>query len=405
MAEQVPLADIAEAFGTPCYVYSRAAIEDQWHAYDQAFGSRSHLVCYSVKANGNLAVLNLLARLGSGFDIVSGGELERVLMAGGDAARVVFSGVGKQGHEIRRALNAGIRCFNVESASELFHLDHIAKEMNTRARVALRINPDIDPGTHPYITTGLNRSKFGIPHEQALDIFRQAQDLNHIELAGIDCHIGSQITQLSPYIAALEKLTDLYLKLKSEGIPLGHIDIGGGMGIVYRDEQPFAPLDFVHAVCKQLSDPHMEILIEPGRSIVGEAGVLLTRVLYLKETASRNFAITDAAMNDLLRPALYDAWQHVLPVRDAGRGSPKRYDLVGPVCESADFLALDRELDIAEGDLLALGSAGAYGFSMSSNYNARPRAAEVMVDGEEFFEVRRRETIENLVSGESLLPR
>ena len=405
MAEQVPLADIAEAYGTPCYVYSRAVIEERWHAYDQAFGSQSHLVCYSVKANGNLAVLNLLARLGSGFDIVSGGELERVLMAGGDAARVLFSGVGKQEHEIRRALTAGIRCFNVESASELSHLDRIAKDMNTRAKVALRVNPDIDPGTHPYIATGLNRSKFGIPHEQALDIFRQAQDLNHIELAGIDCHIGSQITQLSPYIAALEKLTGLYHKLKSEGIPLGHIDIGGGMGIMYRDEQPFAPLEFVRAVCEQLSDPHMEILIEPGRSIVGEAGVLLTRVLYLKETASRNFAITDAAMNDLLRPALYDAWQRVLPENDAITHSPKRYDLVGPVCESADFLALDRELDIAEGDLLALGSAGAYGFSMSSNYNARPRAAEVMVDGEDFFEVRRRETIDDLVSGESLLPR
>jgi len=404
MAEQVLLSDIAEACGTPCYIYSRAAIEDQWRAYDQTFGERSHLVCYSVKANGNLAILNLLARLGSGFDIVSGGELERVLMAGGDAAKIVFSGVGKQKPEIQRALTAGIRCFNVESVSELHHLDRIAGEMNCRAPVALRINPDIDPGTHPYIATGLNRSKFGIPYEQALDTFSQAHHLNHIELVGIDCHIGSQITQLSPYLDTLEKLTVLYHTLQSEGIPLRHIDIGGGMGIVYHDEKPFMPADFVLAVCRELTDPGMEILIEPGRSIVGEAGVLLTRVLYLKETASRNFAIADAAMNDLLRPALYNAWQRVLPERETGNGHPQRYELVGPVCESADFLALDRELDIGEGDLLALGSAGAYGFSMSSNYNARPRAAEIMVDGANFSVIRRRETITDLVSCESLLP-
>jgi len=404
MAEQVALADIAESFGTPCYVYSRAAIEEHWRGYEEAFGNRSHQVCYSVKANGNLAVLNLLARLGSGFDIVSGGELERVLKAGGDTAQVVFSGVGKQGHEIRRALEVGIRCFNVESVSELHHIDSIAREMNKRARVALRINPDIDPGTHPYIATGLNRSKFGIPYEQALDTYRLAQSLEHIEIAGIDCHIGSQITQLSPYIGALEKLTLLCRTLRSQGIPLGHIDIGGGMGIAYRDEQPFTSREFVRAVCDRLSLPDMEILIEPGRSIVGEAGVLLSRVLYLKETSSRNFAITDAAMNDLLRPALYDAWQRVLPLQEQGRGNPKCYDLVGPVCESADFLALDRDLDISEGDLLALGSAGAYGFCMSSNYNARPRAAEVMVDGTEFFEVRRRETIDDIVSGETMLP-
>jgi diaminopimelate decarboxylase len=405
MAEQVPLADIAATHGTPCYVYSRAAIEQHWHAYDQAFKGRGHLVCYSVKANGNLAVLNVLARLGSGFDIVSVGELERVLLAGGDAAKVVFSGVGKQDHEVRRALMAGIRCFNVESISELHHLDRIAGELNSRAPVALRVNPDIDPGTHPYIATGLNRSKFGIPYEQALDTYRLAQTLGNIEITGIDCHIGSQITQLSPYLDALKKLAALCHTLKSAGTPLRHIDVGGGMGISYRDEKTFAAPEFVHAVCSELADPDLEILIEPGRSIAGEAGVLLTRVLYLKGTPARNFAITDAAMNDLLRPALYDAWQRVLPLREQGSGSTQRYDLVGPVCESADFLALDRELDIVEGDLLALGSAGAYGFCMSSNYNARPRAAEVMVDREGFFQVRRRETIADLVSGESLLPR
>ena len=404
MAEQVPLDDIAAALGTPCYVYSRRAIEERWRGFDEAFGARSHLVCYSVKANGNLAVLNLLARLGSGFDIVSGGELERVLQAGGDPARVVFSGVGKQGHEIRRALEVGIRCFNVESISELHHLEKIAGDMETMARVSLRVNPDIDAGTHPYIATGLNHSKFGIPHEQARDVYLMAQRLDHIELAGIDCHIGSQITQLSPFVAALEKLNEMYLDLKSMGISLTHIDVGGGMGIVYRDEQSFSPQDFVKAACTHVPDPDIGIFIEPGRSIVGEAGVLLTRVLYLKETPSRNFAITDAAMNDLLRPALYDAWQPVLPLREATDGNPRIYDLVGPVCESADFLALERELDLAEGDLLALGSAGAYGFSMSSNYNARPRAAEVMVDGKDFYPVRRRETMADLMAGESMLP-
>lgn len=404
MAEQVPLADIAQAYGTPCYVYSRAAIEQHWRAYDQAFKERQHLVCYSVKANGNLAVLDVLARLGSGFDIVSAGELERVLTAGGDPAKIVFSGVGKQEHEIRKALTAGIKCFNVESVPELHHLDRIAREMNTKAIVALRVNPDIDPGTHPYIATGLNKSKFGIPYEQALDTYKLAETLGHIELAGIDCHIGSQITRLSPYVDALEKLAALCHTLKSERIPLRHIDIGGGMGISYRDEKPFAPQELVQAVCSEFADANMEILIEPGRSIVGEAGVLLTRVLYLKGTSARNFAITDAAMNDLLRPALYDAWQRVLPVREQGAGNPKRYDLVGPVCESADFLALDRELDIVEGDVLALGSTGAYGFSMSSNYNARPRAAEIMVDGGNSFEIRRRESIDDLFSGESLLP-
>lgn len=402
--DQVPLTEIAETYGTPCYVYSRSAIEERWHDYDQAFNERRHLVCYSVKANGNLAVLNVLARLGSGFDIVSVGELERVLIAGGDPAKIVFSGIGKQEHEIRKALSAGIRCFNVESGSELNLMDKIAGDMGVKAPVSLRINPDIDPGTHPYIATGLNRNKFGIPHEQAGEMFRQVRKLKNIDLMGIDCHIGSQITSLTPYVDALRKLAALCKELQAEGITLRHIDVGGGMGISYRDEKLFTPAEFVRTICEELVDPSMEILIEPGRSIVGNAGTLLTRVLYLKETPAKNFAIIDAAMNDLLRPALYDAWQQVLPVNERGSGTMKVYDLVGPICESADFLARDRELDLAEGDVLALKSAGAYGFCMSSNYNTRPRAAEIMIDNGKYFEVRRRETISDLVCGEQQLP-
>jgi len=404
MAEQVSLADIAGEFGTPCYVYSREAIEGQWRAYDRAFDDRSHLICYAVKANGNLAVLNVLARLGSGFDIVSGGELERVILAGGDPGKIVFSGVGKLESEMRRGLEAGIKCFNVESVPELKRLDVIARSMNTRAQVSLRINPDIDPGTHPYIATGLNRNKFGIPIEQAVDAFMQGQSMDNIELIGVDCHLGSQITSLSPYIDAIGRLKDLIQQLQAAGIVLDHIDIGGGIGINYSDESALEPEEFVHMVCRELTEPDMEILIEPGRSIVGAAGVLLTQVSYIKITPAKNFAIVDAAMNDLLRPALYNAWQDVLPVHKQSGEHLRKYDVVGPVCESADFLALDRELELAEGDLLAIGSAGAYGFSMSSNYNARPRAAEIMVDGKNYFEIRRRENIDDLVKGERVLP-
>jgi diaminopimelate decarboxylase len=404
MAEQAPLADIAGEFGTPCYVYSRDAIERKWHTFDRAFGERVHLICYSVKANGNLAVLNLLARLGSGFDIVSVGELERVILAGGDPGKIVFSGVGKQEHEMRRGLEAGIKCFNVESMSELRRLDVIAGSMRTRAPVSLRINPDIDPGTHPYIATGLNNNKFGIPIEQAMEAFMLGQSLDNIELTGVDCHLGSQITSLSPYVNAIGRLTDLISELQDSGIALRHIDIGGGMGISYHDEPAVDPEEFVSMVCGELADPVMEILIEPGRSIVGAAGVLLTRVIYIKNTSSKNFAIVDAAMNDLIRPALYDAWQEILPVKENSGGLQKKYDVVGPVCESADFLAKDREISLSEGDLLAIGAAGAYGFCMSSNYNARTRAPEVMVDGNNYFEIRRRENIDDLVKGERLLP-
>jgi len=407
-AEGVALSEIADKFGTPCYVYSRAHVEAQWRAFDQAFGARDHLVCYAVKANSNLGLLNVLARLGSGFDIVSVGELERVLAADGDPGKVVFSGVGKGVHEIERALEAGIACFNVESEAELVVLNEVAARLGRHAPVSLRINPDVDAKTHPYISTGLKESKFGIPMREARAAYHVAHKLPHLRIVGVDCHIGSQLTELAPFADALERVLALVDQLAADGMPLQHLDLGGGLGIRYRDEQPPAPGEYVAAFLQKL-DAHgdryrnLKLLIEPGRAIVGNAGVLLTRVQYLKHAEAKNFAIVDAAMNDLMRPALYDAWQDIVPVLKRA-GAAQQYDVVGPVCESGDFLGQDRTLKLQARDLLAVCSAGAYGASMSSNYNTRPRAPEVMVDGEHFHVVRRRETIEELLRPESLLP-
>jgi diaminopimelate decarboxylase len=407
-AESVALSVIAEQVGTPCYVYSRAMIEQRWHAFDDAFEEHDHLLCYAVKANSNLGVLSLLARLGCGFDIVSGGELERVLRAGGDPSKVVFSGVGKSEDEIRRALEVGIYCFNVESETELVRLNAIAASNGQRAPTALRVNPDVDPNTHPYIATGLRQSKFGIPIKHAAALYAEACGLSHIEVAGIACHIGSQLVELAPFLDALDRVIALVENLHGEGLSLQHIDLGGGLGIRYRDERPPSAQDYVAAMVERVATSNacgnMRITIEPGRSLVGEAGLLLTRVLYLKQGEVKNFAVVDAAMNDLLRPALYDAWHEIVPV---SRRSAKRayvYDIVGPVCESADFLGRDRELAIAAGDLLAVRSAGAYGACMSSRYNSRALPAEVIVDGDRFHVVRRRETIDEMVSMESMLP-
>ena len=403
-AEDVPLEEIAERFGTPCYVYSRATLERHWQAFDGALAGRPHLVCYAVKANSNLAVLNLLARLGSGFDIVSGGELARVLAAGGTADKVVFSGVGKQAWEIRQALEAGIRCFNVESEPELARIEGIARELGRTAPVSLRVNPDVDAGTHPYISTGLKENKFGIDVEEALAVYRRAAASPHLEVAGIDCHIGSQLTRTEPFVDALERVLVLADRLAEEGIAVRHLDLGGGLGIRYRDEAPPLPADYARALDEALGDRDMEILIEPGRAIAGNAGVLLTRVEYLKTTPHKHFAIVDAAMNDLLRPALYNAWQEIVPVVPREDGEEAAWDIVGPVCETGDFLGKERRLRLAPGDLLAVRSAGAYGFTMSSNYNSRPRAAEVMVDGDQAHLIRERERIEDLFAPEHLLP-
>ena len=402
-ADQLPLDEVAKRFGTPCYVYSRAAIEAQWLAYDQAFAERSHLICYAVKANSNIAVLNILADLGSGFDIVSIGELERVLRAGGSPDKVIFSGVGKQRHEMARALEAGIKCFNVESASELTRLNGVAAEAGQVAPVSLRINPDVDADTHPYIATGLNSNKFGIQVQDAISIYEQARALPYIRVVGIDCHIGSQITGKTPHVDALKRLLIVIDKLESLGFDLEHLDVGGGLGIRYRNEEPLLAQQLVSMLCETITDTRKQIIIEPGRSIVGNAGVLLTRVEYLKENADKNFAILDAGMNDLLRPALYNAWQNILPVHEHSDQNSKRYDIVGPICESGDFLGLDRVLSLREGDLLAICSAGAYGFAMSSNYNSRPRIAEIMIDGARMVEIRRRESIADLMAGETLI--
>ncbi len=402
-AEGVPLDDIAVAVGTPTYVYSRATLERHWHAFDEALGDHPHQVHYAVKANSNLAVLNLLARLGSGFDIVSGGELLRVAAAGGDPGRVVFSGIGKGDDELRLALDHGIHCFNVESEAELQRLDAIARERGERAPVALRVNPDIDPQTHPYISTGLKENKFGIDIRRAEALYREAAALAGIRLIGVACHIGSQILELSPFLEALDRVLELTDRLKAAGIDLEHIDIGGGLGIRYRDERPPEPREYARAVKARLAGRPLALHVEPGRAIAGNAGVLLTRVRYLKDGVDRHFAIVDAAMNDLLRPALYQAWQDIVPVAPRVEGEVRRYDIVGPVCETGDFLGKDRELNIQPGDLLAVRSAGAYGFVMSSNYNSRPRAAEVMVDGDRFRVVRERETYDDLMRGERTL--
>lgn len=402
-AEQVAVSEIANAVGTPCYIYSRATIERHWNAFHRAFGSHPHLICYAVKANSNLAVLNLLARLGSGFDIVSGGELERVLVAGGDANKVVFSGVGKSRNELTRALQVGIRCFNIESPAELELLERIAQEQGQQAPISIRINPDVDAQTHPYISTGLQQNKFGINPEQAVALYQYAADSPHLQIVGIDCHIGSQLTQLAPFMDALERVLVLVERLAEYGITLHHLDLGGGLGIRYRDETPPQPIDYAAALIERLHDLPYEIILEPGRAIVGNAGILVTRVELLKAGATKDFAVVDAAMNDLIRPALYSAWQEVIPVQPRNDGEGRCYDVVGPICETGDFLAKDRQLNIQPADLLAIRSAGAYGSTMSSNYNSRPRAAEVMVDGEHFQIVRHRESIADLYAGETFL--
>lgn len=402
-AEGVALSAIAARFGTPTYVYSRAHIEAQYRAYDDALAGAPHLVCFAVKANSNLGVLNLLARLGAGFDIVSRGELERVLAAGGDPHKVVFSGVGKSREDMRRALEVGVHCFNVESEAELERLQDVAAGMGVKAPVSLRVNPDVDAGTHPYISTGLKENKFGIDIEQAEEVYAQAAAQPNLDVIGIDCHIGSQLTTLSPFLDALDRLLLLVDRLAARGIAIRHLDLGGGLGVRYRDEQPPAPGEYIAAVRQRLEGRGLALLFEPGRSLVANAGVLLTRVEYLKHTEHKDFAIVDAAMNDLIRPALYQAWMDIVPVTPHG-GEVCSYDVVGPICETGDFLAKDRELALVEGDLLAVRSAGAYGFVMSSNYNTRGRAAEVLVDGEQAHLVRRRETLEELYAGESLLP-
>ena len=406
--EDVDLAEIAKQVGTPAYVYSRATIERHYRVFDQALEGLPHLVCYAVKANSNLAVLNVLARLDSGFDIVSGGELERVIRAGGKPERIVFSGVGKTIAEIQAALRAGVKCFNVESAQELEAIAGVASQMGVRAPVSLRVNPDVDAKTHPYISTGLKENKFGIPVDEAMQLYDKARyDYPTLELVGIDCHIGSQLTEVAPFIEALDRVLDIVGQLRKKGISLQHLDLGGGLGIRYQDEEPPLPDEYAEDVKQRLEEREMTdlmLVLEPGRAIAGNAGVLLTKVEYLKKTPDHRFAIVDAAMNDLLRPALYDAWQEVVPLSPRTGVPEHEWDIVGPVCETGDTLARQRSMALQQGDLLAIRSSGAYGFVMSSNYNSRGRAAEVMVDEGLFHVVRRRETFDDLMSLESQLP-
>jgi len=409
-AEDVPLAALAQEFGTPLYVYSRKALQDAWQAYSTAAVGRDVLVCFGMKANSNLAVLNEFRQLGSGFDIVSGGELARVLAVGGDPGKVVFSGVGKQEWEMQAALQAGVKCFNVESEAELERLAQVAAQMGKVAPVSLRVNPDVDAHTHPYISTGLKENKFGIAIETAPEVYKRAAQLGSLNVVGVDCHIGSQITEVDPYLDALEKLLDLISALAGDGIHIKHLDLGGGIGIRYTDETPLTPKMLLDNVFERLQArglAYLQIVLEPGRSLVGNAGVLLTSVQYLKHTEAKNFAIVDAAMNDLLRPTLYDAWHSVEQVAQPAAQRPadaKSYDVVGPICESGDWLARDRQLDVQQGDLLAIMSAGAYAFTMASQYNTRPRPAEIMVDGSGYQVVRPRETLESLFSDEKVLP-
>ncbi len=403
-AEDVPVQALAGQYGTPLYVYSRATLERHWKAFDGAVGQHPHLVCYAVKANSNLGVLNALARLGSGFDIVSGGELERVIAAGGDAKKVVFSGVGKTAAEMKRALELGIKCFNVESEPELERLNKVAGELGVTAPISLRINPDVDAKTHPYISTGLRDNKFGIAFDRAPEVYKFAQSLPNLNVQGIDCHIGSQLTDIEPFIDATDRLLTLIDDLKAQGINIRHLDVGGGLGVVYRDELPPQPSDYAKALLGRLENHQdLELIFEPGRAIAANAGILLTRVEFLKHTEHKNFAIIDAAMNDLMRPALYQAWQDIVPVSPR-EGEAQTYDLVGPICETGDFLGKDRALVLQEGDLLAVRSAGAYGFVMASNYNTRTRAAEVMVDGNQTHLVRQREELTSLWQLEQILP-
>jgi len=402
--EDVAIATLAERYGTPLFVYSRATLERHWHAFDTALAGHDHLVCYAVKANSNLAVLNLLARLGSGFDIVSGGELQRVLQAGGKPAGIVFSGVGKLANEIEAALEADILCFNVESEQELDRINEIAGRMAKTARVSFRVNPDVDAKTHPYISTGLKENKFGVAFANAEQVYLKAANLANIEIIGMDCHIGSQLTELSPYIDALDRLLALIEDLRKQGVRIHHLDLGGGLGIRYRDEEPPLPADWASALQERLRSFDGRIIIEPGRAIAGNAGILVSRVNYLKHGADKNFAVIDAAMNDLIRPSLYGAWQEIIRVEQHSAAAEKLYDVVGAICESSDFLGKDRRLRLAQDDLLAIRSSGAYAFGMASNYNTRTRAAEVMVDGDQHYCVREREHFADLIRGESLLP-
>ena len=404
LAEAVPVAEIAQHYGTPTFVYSRAALEQALDEYHSALEGCAHLVCYAVKANSNLAVLDVLARRGAGFDIVSGGELERVLAAGGDPAKIVFSGVGKTPDEMRRALDLGIRCFNVESAAELEVLNTVAGECGKTAPVSIRVNPDVDAKTHPYISTGLKENKFGVDMGQAVDVYRQAKALAHIDIVGVDCHIGSQLTEISPFIDALHRLLALIDSLANEGIVIRHLDLGGGLGVTYRDEQPPSVAEYLSAIRAEVGDRNLELMFEPGRSIAANAGILVCKVQYLKQTPGNDFALVDAAMNDFIRPALYQAWVDIQPVHQRNDGIDATWDVVGPVCETADFLGKDRGMNLAKGDLLAVAGAGAYGFVMSSNYNTRTRAAEVMVDGDRHFAVRERETLAALLRVAHRLP-
>ena len=401
--EDTPLAAVAERFGTPCYVYSRAAFTQQYLSYAQALGSHPGMICYAIKANSNLAILNMLAKLGAGFDIVSGGELERVLLAGGQPSRIVFSGVGKTAEEMARALDVGIFCFNVESEAELELLAEVAAQKGKVAHVSLRVNPDVDANTHPYISTGLKENKFGIAIERAPAVYARAAQLPSLAIKGLDCHIGSQLTQLTPFLDALDRLLILVDELASKGITISHLDLGGGLGVTYRDETPPPVADYMAAIKTKLGDRKLALMFEPGRSISANSGVLLTKVMFLKPTEHKNFAVIDAAMNDNIRPSLYQAWQDIRAVKPHA-GDVKKWDLVGPICETGDFLGKDRDLAIEPGDLLAVMSAGAYGFSMSSNYNTRGRAAEVIVDGDQMHLARARETFEDMIRGEMLLP-
>ena len=401
-AEDISLLEIAKRHNTPCYIYSKKAIQTKYTEFDLAFTSSQHLICYAVKANSNISILNILAKMGSGFDIVSSGELFRVLKAGGSPDKVVFSGVGKRLDEMKFALEQNIKCFNVESKSELLKLNKIAESMKVSAPVSLRVNPDVDAKTHPYIATGLKENKFGISFELAKDIFKQAAKMSNINLIGIDCHIGSQISELSPFQDALQKLLDLIDDLTKLGIQLRHVDIGGGLGITYKDEVLPTPSQYVNAITNTADGHDLEIIIEPGRSIVGNAGVLLTKVEYLNETPFKNFAVVDTAMNDLIRPSLYNGWHEIKRVTQDSDAKEKTYDIVGPICETGDFVGKNRTLSLTEGDLLAIFSTGAYGFSMSSNYNSRPRAAEILVDDNQVYEIRERETQEDLINGELL---
>lgn len=401
--EDLPVKQLAEEFGTPLYIYSRATLERHWHAFDSALGEHPHLICYAVKANSNIGILNIMAKLGSGFDIVSQGELERVLAAGGEASKVVFSGVAKSRAEIMRALEVGIRCFNVESAAELHHINQIAGEMGKIAPISLRVNPDVDAHTHPYISTGLKENKFGVSVDEAREVYKLAATLPHVKITGMDCHIGSQLTELQPFLDATDRLIRLIEQLQEDGITLKHLDLGGGLGVTYTDETPPHPSDYAAALLNKLKGyENLEIILEPGRAITANAGILVAKVQYLKSNESRNFAITDTGMNDMIRPALYEAYMNIIEIDRTLEREKAIYDVVGPVCETSDFLGKQRELAITEGDYIAQRSAGAYGASMSSNYNSRPRTAEVLVDGDKAHLIRRRESLSELWALESI---